>query len=504
MSNIVEYILNLKDNLSPALTAATSHAQHLESSLSSVKSMAAGIGTALGIAFGAYQIVNFAKEGYEAFHLLEQETAKVEANLDATSGKAGMAISDISGFAKELSSKIQASRVDIMDMSSQLLTFPAITKDVFQSSMGLVADIAKQTNHGLSETAIMYGKALSNPAEGLQKMQRYGVMLTDQEKEKIKQLQASGNLIGAQKQMMDDIAHSGYAGVAERMFNANPVSRFNKMMDGAKLEVGEMMAAVLKKLMPALETLGRWFKGSIEWMKEHQKTMSLVGYVMGALATVILVVASATGVWTAAQWALNLAMSANPVVLTIIAVIAALAIVVASIMWAWNTFEGFRKFVFTVWEVLKAFGIAVGRIFYGIGEVIAGVWEGSPAKIAKGIKDQIDAVKNGIKDIQNAAKTGSDEGAKSYRREKGTKTLIPDKPGGTGKPGGDGTNAPTPKTKAEGQKTINIHVAYNAPLMSGGITISTTNLHEGAGKIKEILTEMLVGATHDTLMVADY
>jgi hypothetical protein len=86
----------------------------------------------------------------------------------------------------------------------------------------------------------------------------------------------------------------------------------------------------------------------------------------------------------------------------------------------------------------------------------------------------------------------------------GSKTLIPGKPGGTGKPGGDGTNAPTPKTKAEGQKTINIHVAYNAPLMSGGITISTTNLHEGAGKIKEILTEMLVGATHDTLMVADY
>jgi hypothetical protein len=40
MSNIVEYVLNLKNNMSPGLTDANSHAKQLENSLSGVKNMA--------------------------------------------------------------------------------------------------------------------------------------------------------------------------------------------------------------------------------------------------------------------------------------------------------------------------------------------------------------------------------------------------------------------------------------------------------------------------------
>lgn len=64
------------------------------------------------------------------------------------------------------------------------------------------------------------------------------------------------------------------------------------------------------------------------------------------------IVAGATAGWTAAQWALNIAMSANPIGIVIVAV----AALVAGILWAWNKFEGFRKVVFKGWEALKLFG----------------------------------------------------------------------------------------------------------------------------------------------------
>ncbi len=506
MANIVEYILNLKDNLSPALSGATSHAQQLESTLGGVKSMASSIGAALGVGFAVFQGISFVKEGVDKFKELEEVTAKVGANLTSTGEKAGVSLQNVEEYAKGLSGKIQASRIEIMDMASQMLTFPAISKSIFQSSMGLVADLAKQTGHGLSETAIMYGKALNDPTNGLQKMMRYGVMFTDAEKQKITKLQESGHLIEAQKFMMDAIAHSGYAGVAEAMFNADPVARFNKMMGSAKVSIGEVAIDLLKKLMPALEWIAKAFKDSISWMKEHQMLLKAIAYILGgaaiaytAYSVVMGIGTAATWAFTAAQSALNAILALNPIMLVVVAIGA----LVAAVLWAWNTFEGFRKAVFVVWEVLKAFGTGVGKVFFGLGEVIVGALTLNPSLIKKGLSDTVSAVKDAAKEIGEAGKKGSEEGAKSWGREKGDKSLIPSKiKGNTGAAGADGAVA-KPKTKAEGQKTINIHVAYNAPLIKD-FSIHTTNVNEGLGQLKDKLSALLVGATHDTLMVADY
>jgi len=497
MTNLVEYILNLRGNLAPALDNANAHATRLESTLGGVKAMAGSIGAALGIGFAIFKGWEFVKEGVEKFHELEQETAKVEANLRATNETAGIGLQDVQKYAKELSGKIQAGRVEIMDMASQLLTFPAITKDIFQSSMGMVADIAKQTNHGLTETAIMYGKALNSPAEGLQKMMRYGVMFTDAEKQKIISLQASGKLIESQKYMIEAIARSGYKGVAESMFNADPIARYNKMMGSAKLAVGEFAMEVAKKIMPAMEMFAKGIKNTFEWMKEHEKTMALIGDMLAVGAGLILTITIATKAWAAAQWLLNVAMTANPLGL----VIAGIAALVAGVIWAWNNFEGFRKTVMGVWEVMKSFGSTIYDIFAGIALIYKGIFTFDFGAMKEGLSQVIGAAADAGKNISEAWEKGKAKGVESFAKT-GAKSLIPETTvGKTGKAGADGYIA-EPKTKAEGQKTINIHVAYNAPLISG-FTISTTNIKEGLGSLKEQVSAILVGATHDSLMVAD-
>jgi hypothetical protein len=519
MSTLVEYILSLKDQMSPAISGATGHVRQMEGELAKVKSMAGSIGAALGIGFAVFQGWSFVKAGVEKFHELEQVTAKVEANLKSTGESAGIGMKDIQGYASALASKTQDGRADIMDMASQLLTFPAITKDVFQSSMGLVQDIAKQTGHGLSETAIMYGKALNDPTDGLQKMMRYGVMFTDAEKVKIEKLQASGKLIESQKYMMEAIARSGYAGVAEAMFNADPIARFNKMMGSAKLAVGEWATELLKKMIPTLEMLGSGIKTVVLFAKEHAAIIGTIlgvyvaykGIMLGIIAIEKLVTywkgismvaselllgwdmarATGLGVLTSAQWALNLAMDANPVGLIIMGIAALIAGVVALSV----HFGGFGNMLTALWDMAKVVASGIGNVFKAVGEIIAGVFTLNPQMISQGFSDIVSSAKSAgaqIADIWNAP-----DKAKA-------KSLLPGEEGKAGKVGKPGSEAiAAPKTKAEGSKVINIHVAYNAPLISG-FTISTTNVSEGMGKLKEKVTEVLTNATRSYLLNTDY
>ncbi len=64
------------------------------------------------------------------------------------------------------------------------------------------------------------------------------------------------------------------------------------------------------------------------------------------------VVATSTTVWAGAQWLLNAAMDANPIVWVVLGI----AALTAGIVYAWNKFEGFRAVVLTVWDTIKGFG----------------------------------------------------------------------------------------------------------------------------------------------------
>jgi TP901 family phage tail tape measure protein len=74
-------------------------------------------------------------------------------------------------------------------------------------------------------------------------------------------------------------------------------------------------------------------------------TASIVAQRVAAVA-----VTAAKKVWAAAQWALNAAMSANPIGL----IIAAIAALVAGVVLAYQRFEGFRNVVDAVWKGIVA------------------------------------------------------------------------------------------------------------------------------------------------------
>ncbi|MDG9701658.1 peptidoglycan DD-metalloendopeptidase family protein [Streptomyces sp. DH37] len=79
--------------------------------------------------------------------------------------------------------------------------------------------------------------------------------------------------------------------------------------------------------------------------------------------------------WTIAQWALNLAMSANPITLVVIGIMA----LVAAVIYAYNRFDWFRTGVQTAWKwiqiaALWTWNAVLKPVFEWIGKIVVWLW----------------------------------------------------------------------------------------------------------------------------------
>ncbi|WP_086705590.1 phage tail tape measure protein [Streptomyces antimycoticus] len=117
----------------------------------------------------------------------------------------------------------------------------------------------------------------------------------------------------------------------------------NSLRDNAAVKMEQFKRAAQEKLVnflgstviPGLMKFGGFVQQNISWI--------------GPLAGVILGIAAAMAVWSAAQAVLNAVMAANPIVLVIGAILGLVAVIAI----AWQKSEAFRAVVLSVWGVIK-------------------------------------------------------------------------------------------------------------------------------------------------------
>ena len=139
--------------------------------------------------------------------------------------------------------------------------------------------------------------------------------------------------------------------------------------------------------------------------------IAMMGY-----AAVMGVITAATRIWTAVQWLLNVAMSANPIGLIIIGI----AALVAAVVYCWNKFAGFRAFILTMWDTLKGFGNIIKEyVINRFNEMLSGLGKLGEAlrKLFTGdFKGAASAATEGFKKL-----SGAESAAKAVS---GTRRLI--------------------------------------------------------------------------------
>lgn len=346
-------ILGDSRSLEAALGRAQQKTSKFGHGLAVASKVAAGALIGLGIA---------AKVGFDELNQSQKVAKQTEAVIKSTGGAAKVTAGHVNTLAQSLLNLSGVDDETIQSGENILLTFRNIhneagrTNDVFDQATKATLDLSVAMGKDMKSSAIVVGKALNDPVKGLTALRRVGVQFTADQEKLIKKLVATGNTAEAQKLILGEL-NQEFGGSAKAAGQT-----LSGQLGILREHFADVAASVVQSLMPALQSLLGVLASATDWMKKNQEATKLITFAIAGLAAGIIVVNAAYKAWgaithvvAAAQWLLNAALDANPVVLIIAAIIAlGVALVIA-----YKKSETFRNIVNGAFNAVKSVAGAV-------------------------------------------------------------------------------------------------------------------------------------------------
>lgn len=297
--------------------------------------------------------------------------AQLAAGLKSTGNAANTSVKQMEDLASSIQNYSGQTDDSIVAAEQLMLTFTNVgnaagkNNDVFDQAIKMTADMAARMGGDASTYAIQLGKALNDPIKGLTSLTRIGVSFTEAQKKQIKQMQESGDTMGAQKVILAELRKE-FGGSAKAAGETLP-----GQMAKAKRSFEDISQQLVVSLMPAFTKLADMLTGSI--LPAFAKVMKFIGdniQWLLPLVTGIYLAVKAYKAWvfvttalTAANRALMISFATNPITLWIVAIVA----IVAALVYAYKHFTWFRNAVNAVLH-------AIGAAFVWLGRAIQTVW----------------------------------------------------------------------------------------------------------------------------------
>jgi hypothetical protein len=202
--------------------------------------------------------------GIEEFADSAKVQAQTQAALKATGGVANVTNKQINDLSMTLSNLSGVDDETVKSGENVLLTFRAIrnqvgkNNDIFTQATKAALDWSVRAGKPMSVTALALGKALEDPARKVVGLARAGVVFTQQQVKQIKAMQLSGNVIGAQKFILDQFRQrmEGAAAAAGKTLPGQLNIMRDRLKDIAGVLVGAAVPAVTRftKILTAWAT----------------------------------------------------------------------------------------------------------------------------------------------------------------------------------------------------------------------------------------------------------
>lgn len=340
----------------------------------------AAVGASLGIIGGAVaigsELVQMAAQAEQSIGsvdtVFKENSAQVKQWADNAATNLGLSSHAYREAATLIGSQLKNMGVPMDQVAGQ--TDGLITKG---------ADLASMFGGTTQEAVDALSSALKGEADPIE---RYGISLNAAAIEAKKAELGLGGLTGEADRAAQ--AQAVMALITEQ--SADATGNFAReqgtaagQAERAKAQWENLQTQIGEQLLPIMTELGTFLSGTLlPILQEHGTTIFAVAGVLVGLAGAVLAINAAVKAWTAVQWLLNAAMTANPMTLVIIAIVA----LVAAFVLAYQNSETFRNIVNGVFAAVRDFiAGAVERI-----KGIIGWFAELPGKISAwfgGMKD---------------------------------------------------------------------------------------------------------------------
>lgn len=135
----------------------------------------------------------------------EQQMLRIDAVLASTGGSVGMSSGEIEGAVKRVADATMATQAQVRDAAASLLTFRNVGKDIYESALLAAQGLALIARGDINSQIRNLGRVLQDPMNNLNSLTESGIVFNAIEREKIKLLQLSGDLHGAQAAVMERV-----------------------------------------------------------------------------------------------------------------------------------------------------------------------------------------------------------------------------------------------------------------------------------------------------------
>jgi len=205
------------------------------------------------------------KIGVDEFMGAQKVLAQTGAVLKSTGGAANVTSKQITTMSESL---MKLSGIDdeaIQSGQNLLLTFTKIRNEtgkgnnIFDQATLAMTNLSVAMGKDLSSSAILVGKALNDPVKGVGALSRAGVQFTASQKDTIKALVDSGNVMGAQKMILKEL-ETQFGGSAKAA-GQTLAGQLNILKETFRNTAADLVAVFIPTLSRAATSLLNFVRG---------------------------------------------------------------------------------------------------------------------------------------------------------------------------------------------------------------------------------------------------
>ena len=234
-------------------------------------------------AAGIGALIAVTRVGISEFNDQQKVLAQTNAVLTSTKSIAKVTAKQIGDLSQSIMEKTGIDDEAIASGQNLLLTFTKIRNetgkgnDIFNQATLAMTNLSVAMGKDLSSSSILVGKALNDPIKGVGALSRAGVQFTASQKDSIKAMVESGNVMGAQKMILKEL-ESQFGGSAEAA-GKTLSGQLNIAKQTFRNLAGEMVATFLPTLARVAGAVAKFF---LDFAK--QPTLSAkINFVLGKI-----------------------------------------------------------------------------------------------------------------------------------------------------------------------------------------------------------------------------